>query len=168
MKRYHRLLLALAALLLLLGGGWFLYRTGFFSAARSVQGLRDYISRSAPYAHLCFLLVQLLSVVLAPIPSNIVAAAGGLLFGAWPAFLLTFGAVTTGSLLTFSLARVLGRNFASLLVSRSLSAVLSSSWCWPGPGDCSSPARWAGPPSGSPCGPCSPWDWLGWGCSGWG
>ena len=96
MKRYHRLLLALAALLLLLGGGWFLYRTGFFAAARSVQGLRDYISRSAPYAHLCFLLVQLLSVVLAPIPSNIVAAAGGLLFGAWPAFLLTFGAVTTG------------------------------------------------------------------------
>lgn len=121
MKRYHRLLLALAALFLLLGGGWFLYRTGFFAAARSVQGLRDYISRSAPYAHLCFLLVQLLSVVLAPIPSNIVAAAGGLLFGAWPAFLLTFGAVTTGSLLTFSLARVLGRNFASLLVSRSLS-----------------------------------------------
>ena len=110
MKRYHRLLLALAALLLLLGGGWFLYRTGFFAAARSVQGLRDYISRSAPYAHLCFLLVQLLSVVLAPIPSNVVAAAGGLLFGAWPAFLLTF-----------SLARVLGRNFASLLVSRSLS-----------------------------------------------
>ena len=41
MKRYHRLLLALAALLLLLGGGWFLYRTGFFAAARSVQGLRD-------------------------------------------------------------------------------------------------------------------------------
>ena len=121
MKRYHRLLLALAALFLLLGGGWFLYRTGFFAAARSVQGLRDYISRSAPYAHLCFLLVQLLSVVLAPMPSNIVAAAGGLLFGAWPAFLLTFGAVTTGSLLTFSLARVLGRNFASLLVSRSLS-----------------------------------------------
>ena len=109
MKRYHRLLLALAALLLLLGGGWFLYRTGFFAA---------------PYAHLCFLLVQLLSVVLAPIPSNIVAAAGGLLFGAWPAFLLTFGAVTTGSLLTFSLARVLGRNFASLLVSRSLSVPL--------------------------------------------
>ena len=29
--------------------------------------------------------------------------------------------MTTGSLLTFSLARVLGRNFASLLVSRSLS-----------------------------------------------
>ena len=58
MKRYHRLLLALAALLLLLGGGWFLYRTGFFAAARSVQGLRDYISRSAPYAHLCFLLVR--------------------------------------------------------------------------------------------------------------
>lgn len=121
MKRYHRLLLALAALLLLLGGGWFLYRTGFFAAARSVQGLRDYISRSAPYAHLCFLLVQLLSVVLAPIPSNFVAAAGGVLFGTGPAFLITFSAVVAGSLLTFSLARALGRDFADRLVSRKLS-----------------------------------------------
>ena len=121
MKRYHRLLLALAALLLLLGGGWFLYRTGFFAAARSVQGLRDYISRSAPYPHLCFFLVQFLSVVLAPIPSNITAAAGGLLFGTWPAFLLTFGAVAAGSLLVFWLARALGRDFADRLVSRKLS-----------------------------------------------
>ena len=121
MKRYHRLLLALAALLLLLGGGWFLSRPGFFAAARSVQGLRDYISRSAPYAHLCFLLVQLLSVVLAPIPSNITAAAGGVLFGTWPAFLLTFGAVAVGSLLMFWLSRTLGRDFADRLVSRRLS-----------------------------------------------
>ena len=111
----------LATLLLLAGGGWFLYQSGFFQVVNSLEELRAYIVRFAPYSHLLFFLVQFLSVVLAPIPSNIVAAAGGLLFGAWPAFLLTFGAVTTGSLLTFSLARVLGRNFASLLVSRSLS-----------------------------------------------
>ena len=121
MKNRQKILVLIAVLLLLTGGGWFLYATGFFQAVRSLDTLRDYIDRSAPYSHLLFFLVQFLSVVLAPIPSNIVAAAGGLLFGAWPAFLLTFGAVTTGSLLTFSLARVLGRNFASLLVSRSLS-----------------------------------------------
>lgn len=121
MKNRQKILILTAALLLLVGGGWFLYATGFFQAACSLETLRAYIVHFAPYSHLAFFLVQLLSVVLAPIPSNITAAAGGVLFGTWPAFLLTFGAVTAGSLLTFSLARALGRDFADRLVSRKLS-----------------------------------------------
>lgn len=65
-------------------------------------------------------MVQLLSVVLAPIPSNLTAAAGGLLFGTWPAFFLTYGAVMAGSLLVFWLARTLGRDFVDRVVSRKL------------------------------------------------
>lgn len=121
MKNRQKLFLLAATLLLLAGGGWFLYSSGFFQAVRSLDALRDYIDRSAPYSHLLFFLVQFLSVVLAPIPSNITAAAGGLLFGTWPAFLLTFSAVAAGSLLTFSLARALGRDFADRLVSQKLS-----------------------------------------------
>lgn len=68
-----------------------------------------------------FFLLQFLSVVLAPIPSNITAAAGGVLFGTWPSFFLTFAAVVAGSLLLFWLARVLGRDFAGRFVSRRLS-----------------------------------------------
>ena len=114
-------LLFVAVLALLAGGGWFLYSTGFFQAASSLEGLRTYISRFAPFSYLFFFLVQFLSVVLAPIPSNITAAAGGVLFGTWPAFLLTFGAVATGSVLVFWLARVLGRDFADRIVSQKLS-----------------------------------------------
>lgn len=114
-------LLFVAVLALLVGGGWFLYSTGFFQAASSLEGLRTYISRFAPFSYLFFFLVQFLSVVLAPIPSNITAAAGGVLFGTWPAFLLTFGAVATGSVLVFWLARVLGRDFADRIVSQKLS-----------------------------------------------
>lgn len=121
MKNRKKLLSLAAVFLLLAGGGWFLYASGFFEAARSLEGLRAYIDRSAPYSHLVFFLVQFLSVVLAPIPSNVTAAAGGLLFGTWPAFLLTFGAVAAGSLLVFWLARTLGRDFADRLVSRKLS-----------------------------------------------
>ena len=117
----RKLLILAFSLLLLLGGGWFLYRSGFFQAVCSPESLRAYIGGFAPYSYVIFFLVQLLSVVLAPIPSNLTAAAGGVLFGAWPAFLLTFSAVVTGSLLVFWLARVLGRDFADRLVSRRLS-----------------------------------------------
>ena len=117
----RRILILVVAVLLLLGGGIFLYRTGFFAAATSLEGLQNYIARSAPYSHLCFFLLQLLSVVLAPIPSNLSAAAGGMLFGTWPAFFLTFLAVVSGSLLVFGLARGLGREFADRFVSRKLS-----------------------------------------------
>lgn len=108
-------------LLLLLGGLFFLYHSGFFAACTSPTALRAYIDRSAPYSHLLFFLVQFLSVVLAPIPSNITAAAGGMLFGTWLAFLLTFAAVFLGSLVVFQLARQLGQGFAERLVSRRLS-----------------------------------------------
>ena len=120
---YNRKQWALWSLVLVLaaGGGLFLHRSGFFAACTSVEALRSYIGRSAPYSHLFFFLLQFLSVVLAPIPSNLTAAAGGMLFGAWPAFLLTFAAVAVGSLLVFWLARVLGQGFADRLVSRRLS-----------------------------------------------
>lgn len=59
--------------------------------------------------------------VLAPIPSNITAAAGGLLFGTLPSFLLTCSAVLLGSLLVFLLARALGHRFVDRMVNRTLS-----------------------------------------------
>lgn len=121
MKRTS-LLAILGLVLLCLGGGWFLYYSGFFAACHSVDSLRQYISSFAPYSHLCFFLIQFLSVILAPIPSNISAAAGGLLFGTIPSFLLTASAVAAGSLIVFLLARIIGRPFADKLVSRKLSA----------------------------------------------
>ena len=121
MKNRQKLFLLAATLLLLAGGGWFLYSTGFFQSATSLEGVRAYIAQFAPYSYLCFFLVQILSVIFAPIPSNVVAAAGGLLFGTLPAFLVTFSAVVSGSLLIFSLARALGRDFAGRLVSQKLS-----------------------------------------------
>ena len=121
MNNQQKLLILTFTLLLLAGGGWFLYRSGFFQAVCSLDTLRAYIDRFAPYSYLAFFLVQFLAVVLAPIPSNLVAAAGGVLFGTWPAFLLTFSAVVSGSFLTFWLARLLGRDFADRFVSRKLS-----------------------------------------------
>ena len=120
MKQKKKWVILALTVLLLGAGGLFLYRSGFFAACTSIPALRAYIDRSAPYSHLTFFVVQLLSVVLAPIPSNLTAAAGGLLFGTWPAFFLTYGAVMAGSLLVFWLARTLGRDFVDRVVSRKL------------------------------------------------
>lgn len=117
-KRTWRFAVSLTLLLLLLLciGLW---RTGFFRAIRSAEGIQAYIRRFAPYSHLVFFLIQLISVILAPIPSNLTAAAGGLLFGTLPAFCLTAAAVILGSAVVFQLGRVLGRPFVERFVSGS-------------------------------------------------
>lgn len=84
--------------------------------------MQAYIQRFAPYSHLCFFLVQFLSVVLAPIPSNITALVGGVMFGTWLSFFLTFAAVLLGSLLVFVLARNLGQSFVNRVVGERVSA----------------------------------------------
>ena len=119
MKRKGWLVL-LAVVLLLAVGGVLLWRSGFFDALTSQQAMRDYIQRFAPYTHLCFFLIQFLSVLLAPIPSNITALAGGVLFGTWVSFLLTWAAVVLGSVLVFLLARYLGQSFVDRMVSQSV------------------------------------------------
>lgn len=121
MKHLLKITSAVLVLLLCALGGVFLWRSGFFAALSSQQALQDYISQFAPYSHLCFFLLQFLSVVLAPIPSNLSAAAGGMLFGTWPSFFLTIAAVLSASLLVFLLARALGQSFADRLVSRAIS-----------------------------------------------
>ena len=110
-----------AALLILAGGAWFLWYTGFFSAATSLEGMQRYIAHFSPYSELVFFILQLVSVILAPIPSNITAAAGGLLFGVWPSFLLTAAAVTIGSTVVFLLARIIGKRFVGRFVSEKVS-----------------------------------------------
>ena len=121
-ERLKNFILWAAAAVLLGGCVLGLYFSGFFKAASSAEGIKAYIERSAPWSHLAFFFLQFVSTVVAPIPSNITALAGGLLFGALPAFLLTFAAVVLGSVLVFSLARALGQERVSRFVGRKLSA----------------------------------------------
>lgn len=114
------LITLLPAALLLAGGGLLLWKSGFFEALSSQQAMRDYIQRFSPYSHLFFFLLQFLSVILAPIPSNVTALAGGMLFGTWVSFLLTWGAVVLGSVVVFLLARSLGQPFVDRMVSHSV------------------------------------------------
>lgn len=107
----------LVLLVVLLG----LFRSGFFKAISSEAALEAYIARWEPWSQLAFFGVQLMSVILAPIPSNITAAVGGVLFGTLQSFLLTWAAVILGSMAVFLLARVLGQRFVQSFVGKKVS-----------------------------------------------
>ena len=120
-SRQGRILLWALTVAVLGGSVWALYATGFFQAAGSPEKLGAYIARCTPWSHLAYFGIQLASVVIAPIPSNITAVAGAYLFGLWSSFLLTWGAVTLGSAVVFGLARLLGRGFVCQFVGEKLS-----------------------------------------------
>ena len=120
-NKRDRIVLWVLTIAILGGCLWALYATGFFQVIGSPERMGEYIVRSAPWSHLTYFGVQILSVVIAPIPSNITAAAGAYLFGLWPSFLLTWGAVTAGSAVVFLLARALGQGFVSQLVGEKVS-----------------------------------------------
>ena len=98
-----------------------LFRSGFFKAISSEAALEAYIARWEPWSQLAFFGVQLISVILAPIPSNITAAVGGVLFGTLQSFLLTWAAVVVGSMAVFLLARALGKRFVQSFVGKKVS-----------------------------------------------
>lgn len=114
-------LLWLFTIALLGGCVYALYATGFFETLHSKQAMEAYIAKFSPWSHLMYFLIQLVSVIIAPIPSNITALVGAVMFGFLPAFLLTWGAVVLGSVIVFLLARGLGQKFVHQFVCQKVS-----------------------------------------------
>lgn len=108
-------LVAVTALLMFL-------RSNDLMTGYSAETIRDWVEQYTPWSEAVFFGLQLMSVIIAPIPSNVTAAAGGLLFGFPKGFLLTIAAVVLGSCTTFSLARLWGQKFAQSFVNKKLSA----------------------------------------------
>ena len=121
MNGHHRQLKRTAAfaavLLLFLFLCWGLWATGFLEVIHSPEEMQEYIQRFAPYSHAVFFLLQLISVIVAPIPSNLTTVAGGLLFGAGVSFLITAFAVILGSAIVFLLSRSIGQPFTQRFIS---------------------------------------------------
>ena len=119
--RIKQALLWLVTIALLGGCVYALYATGFFQTLHSRSAMEAYIAQFSPWSHLMYFLIQLVSVIIAPIPSNITALVGAVMFGFLPAFLLTWGAVVLGSVIVFLLARGLGQKFVHQFVGQKVS-----------------------------------------------
>ncbi|MBQ9165856.1 MAG: TVP38/TMEM64 family protein [Oscillospiraceae bacterium] len=85
----------------------------------SAQGIQAWVE-SWPYSEVVFFCLQLTSVIVAPIPSNVTAAAGGLLFGFPKGFFITIAAVLAGSSITFNLAKLVGREAVQNFLNKKL------------------------------------------------
>ena len=110
-KKIIRIILAaLAVAALLAAGGCALWKNGFFEKINSVEALREVIAGAGVWAGAVYFALQMMTVIVAPIPSNISMMAGALALGFWSAMILGVLAVFAGSVIVFLAARALGRN----------------------------------------------------------
>ena len=109
-KSIRVILIVLAVAAALAAGGYALWKNGFFEKINSVDALREVIAGAGAWAGLVYFVLQMMTVIIAPIPSNISMMAGALALGFWPAMILGVLAVVVGSVIVFLAARALGRN----------------------------------------------------------
>ncbi len=99
-------LLTLLAIIVIL---YVMYTTGFLALFTDQTVLRAYIAQFGFWAPAIFFVLQILQVIFSVIPGNVTTAVGSALFGFWPGILLSFSAITIGSMLAFGLARLIGK-----------------------------------------------------------
>jgi uncharacterized membrane protein YdjX (TVP38/TMEM64 family) len=125
-KRRWKWLLGYGFLLLALAFLFYYYREvyeglrdgwHFFS---SKERLNEFIASFGPYAPLAFMGLQILQVLVAPIPGEFTGFIGGYLFGIGPGFIYSAVGLTLGSLFAFLISRRLGLRFVRRFVGEEI------------------------------------------------
>lgn len=96
----------------------YLKYSGILGYMTSLEQLKDYIEGFGSKAYIVFFILQLISIIIAPIPSNVTAVAGAMIFGMWGSFIITTLAIICGSAIVFSLSRIYGKAFTEKFVSQ--------------------------------------------------
>lgn len=95
------------------GCGWF----DFFESKEQIQ---QYVASFGALAPLAFFLLQFFQVIVSPIPGNFTTIAGGLLFGFFPAFLISTAAIFLGSIGAFGLGKLFGRPLVERIAGKAV------------------------------------------------
>lgn len=122
-SRPQRRVLLLAALALLAGFLLVIFRDPVRQVLGSAyqlivdrEKIEAIIMASGPWAPLVFMSVQLVQVILAPIPGEATGFIGGYLFGAAKGFLYSSISLALGSLVNFAIGRFLGKRFVRRVI----------------------------------------------------
>ncbi len=95
---------------------YFLIRSGIFTKVTSVKELREYIKGFGASALLATLVLQILQVVILPIPGVITIGVSVALFGALKGAIISFVGIFIGSVIAFLIGRKLGKRTVCWLV----------------------------------------------------
>lgn len=95
-----------------------LHRKGIFKSLHSLEDLKRMIAAAGPMAGVVYFVLQMLTVIVAPIPSNVTMLAGALALGFLKALILGVLAVILGSVLIFLAARRLGQRSVQTILDR--------------------------------------------------
>ncbi|HVO39637.1 MAG TPA: TVP38/TMEM64 family protein [Spirochaetia bacterium] len=96
----------------------FIWRHELWDLFSSRRELRTWIQGWGAWAPLVFIGLQTLQVVVFIIPGEVAQILGGFLFGAVKGTILSVAGIFIGSVIAFSLGRVLGRSFVAALFSK--------------------------------------------------
>lgn len=108
LKFFKCLFLILVFVVFIWLGYFLISKTELGKNINSVENLRDYISKQGVWSYAVFWLLQFLQVTFLPIPSMISTLAGVLIFGPFITFVLSYLAITFGSLVAFLIGKKLG------------------------------------------------------------
>lgn len=102
--------------------GIFVYMksSGILNYMSSAEEFKKYIEGYGKKAHIVFFIVQFISVIIAPIPSNVSSVVGGAVSGMWGSFFISILAILSGSTVVFILGRRFGRTFAEQFINPKL------------------------------------------------
>lgn len=96
---------ALLIVLVLLG----MQAAGLLSALGDVEALRAFVEQNGAWSYAVFVLLEILNIVVLPIPAFLIHMVGVALFGPVRAFFIIFASVLVGSYIAFALGRVCGK-----------------------------------------------------------
>lgn len=80
------------------------------------EAVKGYIASWGASAPLIFILIQVLQVIIAPVPGEVSGFVGGYLFGALKGFFYSSIGLTIGSVVNFWIGRILGYRFVRKLI----------------------------------------------------
>ena len=91
----------------------------FYNLMTDREAIQAYIVSWGMAAPVIFTAIQILQVVIAPIPGEATGFIGGFLFGAFKGFLYSSIGLSVGSLINFGIGRLLGKRFIRKLIPAS-------------------------------------------------
>jgi len=91
----------------------------FYNLMTDREAIQAYIVSWGMAAPVVFTAIQILQVVIAPIPGEATGFIGGFLFGAFKGFLYSSIGLSVGSLINFGIGRLLGKRFIRKLIPAS-------------------------------------------------